>query len=72
MYTVVLHVLHAWCIIIGQYCSLCDLKFPFKSKLDRHLISEDHIMFANCMQTIEDGSVDADDVCTAEEEVLTA
>ena len=41
---------------VGQYyCSLCNLKFPFKSKLDRHLISEDHVVFANSMQAMHSG-----------------
>lgn len=26
-------------------CSACDLKFPFKSKLDRQLKSKDRVMF---------------------------
>lgn len=27
------------------------MKFPFKSKLDRHLKSDDHRMFAKCLET---------------------
>lgn len=47
--------------IIGQYwCSLCHLKFSFKSKLDRHLASEDHKMFASCVQSevVDDENVE--------------
>ena len=56
-------------VCIGQYyCSLCHLKFPFKSKLDRHLISENHLVFANCMQTMQ-GGIGADDEPSVAEEV---
>ena len=27
-------------------CDVCDLRFPFKSHLERHLISESHRLFA--------------------------
>ncbi|SMN01276.1 hypothetical protein SPONL_1897 [uncultured Candidatus Thioglobus sp.] len=36
---------------VGNYhCSICELDFPFKSKLDRHLKSSDHIFFTQCIQ----------------------
>ena len=31
-------------------CSICDINFPFKSKLERHLKSNGHKMFIECMQ----------------------
>ena len=33
-------------------CTICDLHLPYKSKLERHLQSEDHILFAKSLQTI--------------------
>ena len=31
-------------------CSICDISFSFKSKLERHLKSDGHKMFIECMQ----------------------
>ena len=45
------------------YCSICDLKFSFKSKLDRHLASAPHTFFANA---IEQSCDMEDDSCTEE------
>ena len=40
--------LYCRCIFnIGlYYCAICDLKFPLKSKLERHLSSDDHRLYA--------------------------
>ena len=27
-------------------CDVCDIRFPFKSRLERHLMSESHQLFA--------------------------
>ena len=32
------------------YCSICDLSFSFKSKLERHLVSASHSFFANAIE----------------------
>lgn len=46
----------------GQYwCSICHLKFPFQSKLDRHIASEDHKIFASIVHNV-DVEVDLEDV----------
>ena len=34
--------------------TICKLNFPFKSKLERHFKSEDHILFAQCIPDIEE------------------
>ena len=37
----------------GQYCcTTCNVKFPFKSKLERHLQSDDHKMFTDSLQAM--------------------
>lgn len=39
-------------------CSVCDLRFPFKSKLDRHMQSKDHVMFVESQLLLQDGGND--------------
>ena len=36
------------------------MKFPFKSKLERHLQSSDHKMFTDCLQGMVDDDYECD------------
>ena len=44
--------------LVDYYCSLCDLHFKFKSKLNRHLYSEDHMMFESCMHSVDSSNTE--------------
>ena len=38
-------------IYIGKCCcTTCDVQFPYRSKLERHLRSDDHKMFSDSLQ----------------------
>ena len=51
--------LKLYCVLIGQfYCSLCNVNFKFRSKLERHLGSADHRDFENCLQGMEGGDME--------------
>ena len=41
------------------FCSTCPMSFPFKSKLERHLQSDNHKLFTQCLeQTMEPDDCD--------------
>jgi hypothetical protein len=42
-------------LFAGYYCSICDMQFSFKSKLDRHLKSDGHTFFANSIGMVNIG-----------------
>lgn len=58
-------------IFTGKHCcSICDLQFNFKSQLERHFLSVNHVMFAESVQQARaveaydsDGSIDNEEVC---------
>lgn len=41
------------------YCAICDISFSFKSKYERHLQSEDHVMFKTCSMSVDDNHLDS-------------
>ena len=56
----------------AQYrCSICDINFPFKSKLERHLKSDGHRMFVECMQASSTQEADDFDDISCDVEVCT-
>ena len=37
-----------------HFCSTCNLGFPFKSRLDKHMKSKDHLMFQKSLENFDD------------------